>query len=444
MVTKNQQLSIASERAPHDTLTAVDCRGRMVAVLPNLLNTMMHIDTEHLDVLLNAGVLSGTEVNMSTRIVSDFDGGNIQVVKGSGENWDLEIQPDNAAAFFQWFHFRVDNAAGRDLRLRIVNASASSYPEGWMGYRACVSEDGITWTRARTAYMDGVLTIEYKPSTVSAWFAYFVPYTTDCHRALVDCYAKLDDVEYRVLGNSLDGRSIDLLEIGSGDKQVWLYGRQHPGETMAEWWMEGALAYLVSSDTTAIELRSLARFHVIPNMNPDGSARGNLRTNAAGIDLNRQWLNATLDDSPEVFHVLEEMSRVGVDFAIDVHGDEAIPHVFIAGPEGIPSWSEKDAEDYQVYFDCLSRRTADFQTAHGYPKPAAGQANLAISSNLVAERFSAISMTLEMPFKDHIEAADPELGWTPSRSKRLGQSCLEALADAAGRLWRPKASSRAL
>jgi murein tripeptide amidase MpaA len=26
---------------------------------------------------------------------------------------------------------------------------------------------------------------------------------------------------------------------------VWLYARQHPGESMAEWWMEGALEKLV-------------------------------------------------------------------------------------------------------------------------------------------------------------------------------------------------------
>jgi murein tripeptide amidase MpaA len=51
-------------------------------------------------------------------------------------------------------------------------------------------------------------------------------------------------VSATVLGHSLEGRPIDCLELGEGPHQVWLYARQHPGESMAEWWMEGALAEL--------------------------------------------------------------------------------------------------------------------------------------------------------------------------------------------------------
>src|SRR3546814_2121331 len=59
-------------------------------------------------------------------------------------------------------------------------------------------------------------------------------------------------------------------------------------------------------------------------MNPDGSFRGHLRTNAAGVNLNREWHAPSLERSPEVHHVLERMKRTGVDFAMDVHGDESI------------------------------------------------------------------------------------------------------------------------
>ena len=37
-------------------------------------------------------------------------------------------------------------------------------------------------------------------------------------------------------------------------------------------------------------------------MNPDGSVLGNLRTNAAGANLNREWLQP-LERSPEVLAV---------------------------------------------------------------------------------------------------------------------------------------------
>ena len=43
-----------------------------------------------------------------------------------------------------------------------------------------------------------------------------------------------------------------------------------------------------------------AVFYVVPNMNPDGSWRGHLRTNAAGANLNREWAKPSLETSPEV------------------------------------------------------------------------------------------------------------------------------------------------
>jgi murein tripeptide amidase MpaA len=136
-------------------------------------------------------------------------------------------------------------------------------------------------------------------------------------------------VRHRVLGHSLDGRAIDCLELGEGTRQVWLYARQHPGESMAEWWMEGALAMLTDpADPHARALRRECRFHIVPNANPDGSTRGHLRTNAAGINLNREWHEPSAERSPEVLALRNAMDATGVDFAIDVHGDEAIPMSF--------------------------------------------------------------------------------------------------------------------
>jgi hypothetical protein len=38
----------------------------------------------------------------------------------------------------------------------------------------------------------------------------------------------------------------------------------------------------------------------VPNMNPDGSYHGHLRTNIKGANLNREWAAPTMDYSPEV------------------------------------------------------------------------------------------------------------------------------------------------
>jgi murein tripeptide amidase MpaA len=92
-----------------------------------------------------------------------------------------------------------------------------------------------------------------------------------------------------------------------------------------------------------------------------------------GVNLNREWHAPSLERSPEVLAIRNAMDRTGVRFAMDVHGDEAIPAVFFAGFEGIPDWTQRQGEGYERYRRILKRRTPDFQTARGYPVAAASE-----------------------------------------------------------------------
>jgi murein tripeptide amidase MpaA len=366
---------------------------------------------------------------MALTISSAFDAGNIRVVKQDGLSADLEIVKDHLSDFYQWFYFRLAGAAGREVTLRIVNCGGSAYPNGWPDYKAVVSSDREEWLRVEgTSYKDGVLTIRFTPETDCVWLAYFAPYSMERHHDLVSTYASLPFVGYESLGKSLDGQDIDCLTIGDGELNVWLYARQHPGESMAEWWMEGALEKLTDSDdpVARVLLRDCT-FHVVPNMNPDGSRRGHLRTNAAGINLNREWHAPSAEKSPEVLHVRNAMDETGVDFAMDVHGDEAIPANFLAGFEGIPSITERQTRLFGLFSDNLERISPDFQTSQGYELAAPGEANMSMSTTQLAERYGCVSMTLEMPFKDNFDLPDPFYGWSPERSKFLAFACLDAL-----------------
>jgi murein tripeptide amidase MpaA len=367
---------------------------------------------------------------MNIIINAAFDSGNIEVVGIDGDLVDLNIRQDHLSDFFQWFHFRVAGAKGRKVTFRILNAGQSAYPFGWPGYQVRASTDRLAWRMTPTRYAGGVLEFDWTGETDLAWFAYFEPYPMERHDALVARIALQPGVTHRELGQSLDGRAIDCLDVGTGAKHVWLYARQHPGESMAEWWMEGALEWLTdAANPVARALRDKATFHCVPNMNPDGSFRGHLRTNAAGVNLNREWHTPTPEKSPEVLCVRNAMDATGVAFAMDVHGDEAIPANFLAGFEGIPSWTEALGAHYADFARRLKAHSADFQTARGYDTAAPGKANLAMSTNQLAERFGAVSMTLEMPFKDHDPNPDAAFGWSGERSKTLAHACLEVLAD---------------
>ncbi len=68
------------------------------------------------------------------------------------------------------------------------------------------------------------------------------------------------------------------------------------------------------------------------------------------------------------------MDETGVDFAMDVNGDEAIPANFLAGIEGIPSWTDAQGERFYDFARRLAAATRDFQLDLGYEKSAPGKA----------------------------------------------------------------------
>ena len=370
---------------------------------------------------------------MSLSISSTFDSGNIRVIDASDPaNVRLEIVKDHQSDFYQWFHFRVTGEKGQKLRLVIENAGSAAYPKGWENYRAVVSQDTMEWRRVPTNYNGQHLTIETELAENSLYVAYFAPYSSERHQMLIAGAQNYEFSNVSVLGQTLDGRDLDLItlgEPGEGKRKIWVTARQHPGETMAEWWMEGFLERMLDP-ISAISRDLLARavFYIVPNMNPDGSARGHLRTNAAGVNLNREWATPTMEKSPEVYLVLQKMMETGCDLALDVHGDEALPYNFIAGTEGIPSWSDRLAGLQETFKSSYVKSSnGAFQTQYGYPTNSPGNANMTICSNALAEKFDCLAMTLEMPFKDDANHPDAQFGWSPMRCKQLGASALSPL-----------------
>lgn len=366
------------------------------------------------------------------KISSNFDAGAISVIDSAdSQNIRLALRGDNAASFRQWFYFRLQGAAYQPCRIRIENAGQSSYPEGWEDYQATASYDRSNWFRVPTHYEDGVLTIEHTPLAGSVYYAYFEPYSHEQHLNLLgdaqgSGLCQIDD-----LGSTAQGRDINLLTIGhqaASDLKIWIIARQHPGESMAEWFAEGLLSRLLDhQDPTARALLDCATFYIVPNMNPDGAALGNQRTNAAGTDLNREWQNPSPERSPEVYAVRQKMHETGVDLFLDIHGEEALPYVFAAGCEGNPSYDARLAALEAAFKTALRQASPDFQDEHGYPKTAPGQANLAIAKSYVGETFGCLSYTLEMPFKDNINLPDDDFGWNGQRSLRLGEAILSAI-----------------
>ncbi len=370
-------------------------------------------------------------------ITSSFDSGAIDVASIDDApgvaRVDLRIRRDSHQDFTQWFHFRLGGARERACAIRFVNAGQCTYPDGWNGYSVVASYDRVDWFRVPTTYRDGVMQVELTPARDAMWFAYFEPYDWERHLALVGRASASPRVRIAALGVTRDGRDLDCIDIRLHDAQgdagarrrVWIIARQHPGETMAEWFAEGLVERLIDdSDPVARAALALADFHVVPNMNPDGAVRGNLRTNAAGANLNREWLAPSMETSPEVHLVRARMERTGVDLFIDAHGDEALPYVFIAGSEMLPDFTERQRAEQAAFVAGFRAASPDFQHVHGYAASKYSSDALKLASKWVGHRFGCLSLTLEMPFKDNADAPDPRVGWNGARSKRLGAAVL--------------------
>ena len=378
---------------------------------------------------------------MPIKISHQFDAGAIELVDAqSPSDIQLRLRKDSHADFSQWFYFRVQGARDVDCTMRILNAGQASYPDGWVGYQAVASYDRQHWFRVPTSYDNGVLAISHRPEQDSVYYAYFEPYSFERHLDLLGRVAADELVRVEDLGNTVDGRDLNLVVVGneSAASKVWIIARQHPGETMAEWFVEGLLdALLDRANPHARSLLSQAVFYIVPNMNPDGAARGNLRTNATGANLNREWVSPTLESSPEVFHVRERLHQTGCNLFLDVHGDEGLPYIFAAGSEMLERFTEEDGRAQQGFIDAFKQASPDFQDSHGYGSGKYRAEVLKLASKYVGHHFKCVSLTLELPFKDNANMPDAKVGWNGARSAQLGAACLQAICTS---LVKPSAS----
>jgi murein tripeptide amidase MpaA len=154
---------------------------------------------------------------------------------------------------------------------------------------------------------------------------------------------------------------------------------------------------------------------------------GNLRTNAAGANLNREWLQPDAQRSPEVLAVRDAIHATGCAAFFDIHGDENLPYVFVAGCEMLPGFGARQADEQAAFAADFLAASPDFQSEHGYSASKYREDVLKLASKYIGHTFGCLSLTLEMPFKDNANAPDERVGWSAARSARLGADLLGPL-----------------
>ena len=369
-------------------------------------------------------------------VTTDFDAGTVSVISAAqADDIQLAINKDNQSCTRQWFYFAVDSGGSMLQRIRLLNADKVSFSAAWDGYQAFASYDNQHWFRIDTRYQQGELVLTLNAQAAKVYYAYFVPYPQARHDALLQQVTTIPTAQLEVLGQTPQGRDMMLLRIGSADpkaKKIWLIARQHPGETMAQWLAEGVIKQLSEHFAAPQAEQSAIRFYSVANMNPDGAAIGNHRTNASGINLNRHWATPDPVLCPEVYLVKQAMQRIGVDAFIDIHGDESLPYNFML------------AETKHPFADRLKQALAEvdsnFQTEYDYSNVAVGcgasscgtSCGQQAATSFVQQQFGVASMLLEASFKP-LQQAGQTLVWDHNSAIKLGRSLALVLCDFAQR-----------
>jgi murein tripeptide amidase MpaA len=368
-------------------------------------------------------------------ISADICGGNVDVVRVvSGHAVELALRPDTASDMKQWFHFRARAPRGAPAEYRIVNAGDVQNPGCWDGYRAFASYDMERWFRVPTTFDGRHLVLRHTPDERIIWYAYFAAYPLARHRALIARAEASRRARVTAIGKSLDDRPIEVIEagkVGGPKRSVWLVTRQHAGEVQGEWLLEGVLDRLLDErDALADAVLSKADVYIVPNMNPDGSARGNFRTNIAGRDLNREWSDPRDQTSPEVASVRRAVADTGVNLFLDFHGEETAPCAFAIGCDGNPSYGPRQRVLERRFTEDLASRDRHFWADYGYGPDDPGKGDLRIGNNYIGETHDCLSLTIEMPFKEggSHPANGGALSFSPDAAKRLGRVTLESIA----------------
>jgi murein tripeptide amidase MpaA len=326
-------------------------------------------------------------------ISAELSGGSIHLVHApDGRVAELALRPDSAANIKQWFLFKARVERGAPVEHRIVNAGEATYPGSWDGYRALASYDLERWFRVPTTFDGKTLVMRHTPDRRVVYYGYFAAYPMERHDALVARAAGSRRARVTTIGKSLEQRPIEVVEVGKVGgprRRLWVVTRQHSGETQGAWFVEGLLDRLLDPhDGLSDALLDKAVVYLAPNVNPDGSARGNFRTNVAGRDLNREWKDPSDQASPEIVCLKKTLHDTGVDLFLDIHGEESAPCAFAIGCEGNPGFSARQRALERQFAGDLAGRDRHFWRDHGYGPDDPGKGDLRICerSSANAER----------------------------------------------------------
>ncbi len=136
-------------------------------------------------------------------------------------------------------------------------------------------------------------------------------------KALTDEYRQNSLFKVQKVGSSIEGRDLNLISIGKGKINVFLWSQMHGDEPTATQSIFDILKFLDSQQFIAEkeDILNKLTLHFLPMLNPDGAERYT-RRNALGIDINRDALRLQTPEGRTLKRVRDSLEA---DFGFNLH-----------------------------------------------------------------------------------------------------------------------------
>ena len=134
---------------------------------------------------------------------------------------------------------------------------------------------------------------------------------------LIEKFKEKENFEVTKVGESIEGRPLQLISIGEGEVDVFLWSQMHGDESTATMAIFDILNFLDSEafSKKKEEMLKNVKLHFLPMLNPDGAERFQ-RRNLLGVDINRDALRL---QSPESKTLKRVRDRLDADFGFNLH-----------------------------------------------------------------------------------------------------------------------------
>lgn len=213
-----------------------------------------------------------------------------------------------------------------NVTISIDNAGSSQYAKAWTNHVPYVAQEGVWAPNALGSTYDGrCFTFPTQSTTDVLEVAWYEPYTLERLTAFVD--DQLAGHDNVTIDKTTSGQTI--ISAGNANSPTLLViGRQHPGEGIGSFVLEGMLQRLFLGDAVSQALLGEFCFLVVPAVNIEGITKGLHRHDTNGRDYNRSW---TTHPPPSGLAPIKALlDNIGDLFAfIDVHGDEVSKVSFV-------------------------------------------------------------------------------------------------------------------